>query len=85
MPGATSIWITRAAGADYTATSGTLTFAAGETAQTVTVAVRDDSHDEGAETMTLTLAGRGTEVVLACNILNQMTVLGRPMSYRIGR
>ena len=30
-------------------------------------------------------AGRGTEVVLACNILNQMTELGRPMSYRIGR
>ncbi len=29
--------------------------------------------------------GRGTEVVLACNILNQMTGLGRPMSYRIGR
>ena len=30
-------------------------------------------------------AGRGTEVDFACNILNQMTVLGRPMSYRIGR
>ena len=30
-------------------------------------------------------AGRETEVVLACNILNQMTGLGRPMSYRIGR
>ncbi len=30
-------------------------------------------------------AGRGTEVDLACNILNQMTGLGRAMSYRIGR
>ena len=30
-------------------------------------------------------AGRGTAVVLACNILNQMTGLGRPMSYRIDR
>ncbi len=30
-------------------------------------------------------AGRGTEVVLACNILNQITGLGRPMSYRIDR
>ena len=30
-------------------------------------------------------AGRETEVVLACNILNQMTGLGRPKSYRIGR
>ena len=30
-------------------------------------------------------AGRGTEVDLACTILHQMTGLGRPMSYRIGR
>ena len=30
-------------------------------------------------------AGRGTAVVPACSILNQMTGLGRPMSYRIGR
>ena len=43
-----------AAAADYTATSGTLTFVPGETAKTVTVAVFDDAHDEGAETLTLT-------------------------------
>jgi IS5 family transposase len=30
-------------------------------------------------------AGQGTEAVLACNILNQMTALGRPASYGIGR
>ena len=29
--------------------------------------------------------GRATEAVLACNILNQMTELGRPESYRLGR
>ena len=34
------------AGVDYTATSGTLTFAAGETAKTVSVPVLDDGHDE---------------------------------------
>ena len=45
-----------AAAADYTATSGTLTFVPGETAKTVTVAVFDDAHDEGAETLTLTLS-----------------------------
>ena len=42
---------TAAAGADYTATSGTLTFAAGETAKTVSVPVLDDAIDEGKETM----------------------------------
>ena len=45
------------AGADYTSTSGTLTFAAGETAKTVSVPVLDDATDEDAETLTLTLSG----------------------------
>ena len=47
---------TATAGEDYTATSGTLTFSAGETAKTVTVAVLDDAHDEGSETLTLALS-----------------------------
>ena len=47
---------TATAGSDYTATSGTLTFAAGETAKTVPVPVLDDDHDEGSETLTLTLS-----------------------------
>ena len=44
------------AGSDYTAGSGTLIFAAGETSKTVTVAVLDDSADEISETLTLTLS-----------------------------
>ena len=44
------------AGTDYTATSGTLTFAAGETAKTVAVPVLDDAIDEGEETLTLRLS-----------------------------
>ena len=47
---------TATAGSDYTAASGTLVFAAGETAKTVTVTVRDDAHDEGRETLTLGLS-----------------------------
>ncbi len=46
---------TATAGEDYTATRGTLTFAAGETAKTVSVPVLDDAHDEAMETLTLTL------------------------------
>ena len=47
---------TAEAGSDYTATSGTLTFAAGETAKTVSVPVLDDAVDEGEETFTLRLS-----------------------------
>ncbi len=46
---------TATAGSDYTATEGTLTFAPGETAKTVSVPVLDDAHDEGEETLTLRL------------------------------
>ena len=47
---------TATAGADYTATSDTLTFDPGDTAKTVKVTVLDDAHDEGEETLTLTLS-----------------------------
>ena len=47
---------TATAGSDYTAASGTLTFAAGETEKTVSVPVLDDAHDEGSESLTLTLS-----------------------------
>ena len=46
---------TAQAGSDYTAASGSVTFAPGEMAKTVSVAVLDDSHDEGSETLTLRL------------------------------
>ena len=46
---------TAIADADYTPKSGTLTFAAGEREKTVSVEILDDLHDDGGETMTLTL------------------------------
>ncbi|MDB5899650.1 MAG: type 1 secretion target domain protein, partial [Ramlibacter sp.] len=50
---------TAVAGGDYTAASGTLTFAPGVTAQTITVAIADDTVFEGAagETFTVLLSG----------------------------
>ena len=47
---------TATAGSDYTAASGSLTFNAGDTSQTVEVPVLTDSDDEGQETLTLTLS-----------------------------
>ena len=44
------------AGDDYTAASGTLSFAAGERSKTIEVGVLDDAHDEGEETLTLRLS-----------------------------
>ena len=41
---------------DYVAASAKLTFAAGETAQTIAVTVLDDAHDEGEETFALRLS-----------------------------
>ena len=47
---------TATAGTDYTAASGTLTFAAGETSKTVSVTVLVDTEDEQSETLSLTLS-----------------------------
>src|SRR5205085_257536 len=46
---------TATAGSDYGATSGTLTFADGQTSLTFAVPVLDDTAVEGNETVTLTL------------------------------
>ena len=50
-------------GEDYTGVSGTLRFAPGETSKTVSVAVLDDAHDEGSETLTLTLSAAHRAVI----------------------
>ena len=76
------------AGDDYTAASGTLTFQAGASSQTVEVAVLDDAHDEGEETLTLTLsnasAGRLTDGEATGTIKNR-DPLPRALLARFGR
>jgi Calx-beta domain len=47
---------TAIAGSDYTATSGTLTFAAGVTSRTFTIPIVKDTLDESDETVNLTLS-----------------------------
>ena len=80
---------TATAGADYTATSGTLSFAAGERSKTVSVTVLDDDHDEGEETVTLTLsnASSGARIAdaQATGTIKNRDPLPRALLARFGR
>ncbi|MDE2825343.1 MAG: BspA family leucine-rich repeat surface protein [Gemmatimonadota bacterium] len=79
---------TAKAGADYTAASGTLTFATGGTEQTVSVAVLDDTHDEESETLTLTLSnpsGAYLADATATGTINNSDPLQRAWLSRFGR
>uniref|UniRef100_UPI003FA2AD5C Calx-beta domain-containing protein n=1 Tax=Sphaerotilus montanus TaxID=522889 RepID=UPI003FA2AD5C len=51
-------------GLDYESQSGILTFAAGETAKTITVAIRDDTVYEGPESFTVALSSPTNSVIL---------------------
>jgi Ca2+-binding RTX toxin-like protein len=55
---------TATAGSDYSALSGTVSFAAGEATRTVTVALINDTLVEPNETFTVNLSG-GTNVIIA--------------------
>ena len=76
------------AGADYTAASGTLAFQAGQSSRTIEVSVLDDSHDDGGETLTLTLSnpssGRLTDAEATGTIENR-DPLPRALLARFGR
>ena len=79
---------TATAGSDYTATSGRLIFAAGEISKTVPVTVHDDSHDEGAETMVLTLSNPSGAVIddgEAIGTINNTDAMPRAWMVRFGR
>ena len=76
------------AGVDYTAASGTLTLRAGESSKKIEVGVLDDAHDEGEETLTLTLSnasgGRLTDGDATGTIENR-DPLPRALLARFGR
>ena len=79
---------TATAGEDYTQTSGTLGFAAGETSKTVSVPVLDDAHDEGNETLTLTLSNPSGAYLAdgeAVGTITNTDVMPRAWLARFGR
>src|SRR5262249_47268964 len=71
---------TATAGSEYTATSGPLTFADGETSKTFTIPITDDSVVEPNETVNLTLSGAtggatlGTQATATLTIQNDDAV-----------
>ena len=79
---------TATAGSDYTAASGALTFAAGDTEKTVSVPVLDDAHDEGSETLTLTLSNPSGAYLAdgsATGTINNTDPMPRAWMVRFGR
>ncbi len=85
-------WATRdgtaSAGSDYVAASGTLRFGAGDTEQTVRVAVLDDAVDEGRETLTLVLTnpvGAGIGDGTALGTIENADPMPRAWLARFGR
>ena len=79
---------TATAGVDYDASAGTLDFAAGETRKTVAVMVHDDAHNEGSETLTLTLSNPSGAVLgdaSATGTINNTDPMPTAWMIRMGR
>jgi len=79
---------TATAGQDYTAVHGAVRFAPGQTTRTVSVDVIEDAHDEGSETMTLTLSEPYGATVLdgsATGTINNSDVIPGAWITRFGR
>ena len=76
------------AGADYTAASGTLAIQAGESSRTIEVTVLDDSHDDGGETLTLTLSNPSSGVLVdaeATGTIENTDLMPAALLARFGR
>lgn len=74
---------TAIAGSDYTAAIGTLSFAAGETAKTFTIAIRNDNTAESSETLQITLTNAigatvGTQARMALTITDDDPIAPPP-------
>ena len=79
---------TAEAGADYTATSGTLTIGAGSRSAGIDVPVLDDAHDDDDETLTLTLSNPTNAVLddaTATGTIDNNDAMPRALMARFGR
>ena len=76
------------AGADYTAASGILTIESGSSSGSIEVTVLDDSHNDGEETLTLTLSNASSGVLTdatATGTIENSDAMPRAFMARFGR
>ena len=76
------------AGADYTAASGILTIESGSSSGSIEVTVLDDSHNDGEETLTLTLSNASSGVLTdatATGTIENHDAMPRALIARFGR
>ena len=76
------------AGADYTAASGILTIESGSSSGSIEVTVLDDSHNDGEETLTLTLSNASSGVLTdatATGTIENHDAMPRALIARVGR
>ena len=66
--------VTAEAGTDYTAANGTLTFAAGDSSKTITVAITGDEENESDETFTVALSSATGDTTYISSTENTATV-----------
>ncbi len=65
---------TATAGSDYTSTSGTLTFAAGELSKNISIPITNDSTLESNETINVTLSTAGGNTTLGTLVAGTVTI-----------
>jgi ribosomal protein L35AE/L33A len=73
------------AGSDYVAASGTLNFANGQTSQTFTITILDDSAFEGNETVNLTLSSPGGGATLGTPNTAVLTIVDNDQAPQPGQ
>ncbi len=83
--GYTTVDVTATAGSDYTATSGQLTFTAGQTKQSFSVPLLDDPAQEGNEIFKVSLSNPGGQAVVGGPKTATVTIIDDETARLVGR
>lgn len=76
--------VSAAAGSDYVAISGTVTFSAGEITKTVSIPILDDAQNEGDELFQVVLGNAGAEGVVGGPAIVRVTIVDDESAQPVG-